>query len=110
MTPASVIPVERALSVIPTLSLACTTATVQLDTWATPATPTGTSAALVRRREMSERTQRVSLQASNIVLYPFSLCHQVPTRASMAVNVSTPLAPSCVTVAEVTLDHAVNKM
>lgn len=68
MTPVSVIPVERALSVIPTLSLACTTATVQLDTWATPATLTGTSAALVGRREMSERTQRVSLQASNIVL------------------------------------------
>lgn len=51
MTPASVTPAGRALSVTPTPSTACSTATVHLDTWAAPATSTETNAALVRERE-----------------------------------------------------------
>lgn len=49
MTPVSVTHVERALSVTPTPSLACTTVTVSLDMWAPPATLTETNAASVRQ-------------------------------------------------------------
>lgn len=79
MMRASVIHVERALSVIPTPSVACLTATVHLVMLATPAIPIETSAALV------------------------------PTHVSMVASVSTLMVPSPVTVFEATLDHAVNK-
>lgn len=46
--PVSVIPVGRALCVIPILSLACSTATVHLDMLAAPATLTEMNVALVR--------------------------------------------------------------
>ena len=71
-TPASVTRAEKALSATPTPSVACSTATVLQDTWATPATATETNAALVRKRN-SNHTYPICLPAcSHLTMSPSS--------------------------------------
>lgn len=111
MTPVSVTPAGRVLSVPPTPSMACSTVTVHLDMWAAPATSTETNAALVRKRRV-QTTHNMCIPA-RLFGFQVRLCplhRQVPTLASTGVSVWTPMAPSHVTVSGVMPGRAVNKM